>query len=148
MANTGLRASELCNLKLEDIDLEARKVYVKLGKGNKNREIGLNRETYDILVQYLRARLERKIDINNFFISKLDSPFNNESLAKKVKRLATKAGLDISPHSLRRGFVTMNINRGKQIAHLQIACGHSDISTTMGYCMTTQDEVVAAMQGW
>lgn len=148
LANTGLRASELCNLQISDIDLETKRVYVRLGKGNKNRTVGLNNETYKQLLKYLKARLSRETEIENFFINKLGNAFNNESLSKKIKRIAAKAGLDVSPHSLRRGFVTMNVNKGKQIVHLQIACGHSNISTTRGYCMTTQDEVVEAMKHW
>lgn len=148
LANTGLRAAECCRLKLEDIDLEARRVNVKLGKGNKNRIVGINDETYDALADYLKGRL-RIEGKDHFFLNREARPFTVDRLGKRISSIAKKAGLkDISPHSLRRSFVTINVNKGKPLNHLRIACGHSDISTTQGYCMTSVDEVVEAMKDW
>jgi integrase len=147
LANTGLRASEFCKLKLEDVDLEHQKLYVKLGKGNKNRIVGINTETYNALLDYLKAR--SKNDSDYFFVNRLGEPFTVTSLSKKVSHLAKRVNLaSISPHSLRRSFVTINANKGKPINHLRLACGHADISTTQSYCMTSVDEVVEAMRGW
>lgn len=146
LANTGLRVSECGNLKLEDIDLENRKVFVKLGKGNKNRIVGMNQETYEILLRYLKERL--RFQSEYFFVNRLGAPFNKQSLSKKINRLAKKVGLDITCHGLRRSFVTINAGKGKPLNHLRIACGHSDLSTTQSYCMTTVDEVVEAMKDW
>jgi integrase len=148
LANTGLRSSEFCNLKLEDVDLESRKIFVKLGKGNKDRVVGISSQIYDLLFEYMDKRLGMDLNHDNFFVNKLLNPFNKETLSKKVHKLGLKAGFDISPHSLRRSFVTINLNKGRPIVHLQIACGHSEITTTRSYCMTSQDEVISAMQKW
>lgn len=67
---------------------------------------------------------------------------------EKIRRLSASAGLKISPHGLRRSFVTINAGKGKPLNHLRIACGHSDITTTQGYCMTSEDEVLKAMKNW
>ncbi len=148
LANTGLRASECCNLKLEDVSLINRTVYVKLGKGKKNRMVGLTDKALSVLTPYLEMRLKIQTKLENFFINRAGTAFNNQSLAKRIKRLGKQINLDISPHALRRSFVTINVNQGKPLVHLQIACGHSDITTTRNYCMTSQNEVIEAMKGW
>ncbi|MDD9898434.1 MAG: tyrosine-type recombinase/integrase [Candidatus Melainabacteria bacterium] len=147
LVNTGLRAAECCRLKLDEVDLEARRVHVNLGKGNKNRIVGINDDTFDVLVEYLKMRL--KFSGDSFFINRLGRPLTVDRIERKVTTVAKRAGLKgISPHSLRRSFVTINAGKGKPLNHLRIACGHSDISTTQGYCMTSVDEVVEAMKGW
>lgn len=147
LANTGLRASECCKLKLEDVDLENRRIFVKLGKGNKDRSVGINSDTFEALLTYLKARARYRSEY--FFVNRLESPFTVNCLSKKIATLAKIAKLkSISPHSLRRSFVTINAGKGKPLNHLRIACGHSDISTTQSYCMTSIDEVVDAMKGW
>lgn len=55
---------------------------------------------------------------------------------------------DINLHGLRRTFATVAANSGKPIRIISLALGHSDLKTTQGYLMTTQDEVVRGMQGW
>jgi integrase/recombinase XerD len=148
LASTGLRASELCNLKLQEVDFCNRRIYVKLGKGNKNRVVGITDECLEVLTRYLRYRVSLKTELENFFLNRYQRPFNKETLCKKINRLGRRINLDISNHTFRRAFVTINVNKGRPLVHLQIACGHSDIATTRGYCMTSQDEVVEAMQGW
>ncbi len=147
LVGTGLRAAECCKLKLDEVDLEARRVHINLGKGNKNRIVGINDDTYEALIQYLKVRLNFSGD--RFFLNRQGNPLTVDRIEKKIANVARKAGLKgISPHSLRRSFVTINAGKGKPINHLRIACGHSDISTTQGYCMTSIDEVVNAMKGW
>lgn len=148
LANTGLRASECCKLKLEDIDLINRLVQVKLGKGKKNRVVGLNQRATDSLIEFLEVRFKHFSNKEYCFLSGIGTLFDNKSLCKKIKRLGRQIGVDISTHALRRSFVTINVNHGKPLVHLQIACGHADITTTRNYCMTSQDEVVEAMKGW
>jgi integrase len=145
--HTGLRSSELCKLKLEDLDLEARKIYVKLGKGNKNRQVGISDKLYPVLIEYLKVRPEGPCE--NFFINSYGNPFNNQGLAKKISKLSKRIGLEnIGPHSFRRSFASVNSAKGKPLNHLRIALGHSDLRTTQSYLMTSEDEVVEAMKGW
>jgi site-specific recombinase XerD len=136
ISNTGLRNSECCKLKLEDLDLTVGKVFVRLGKGNKNRTVGINQETLAVLSEYLEAR--NKFDSDYVFVNKLGNQFTVEALAKKVHKVTTRLGYkDISPHSLRRTFATINSAKGKPLNHLRIALGHADLSTTQSYIMTT-----------
>lgn len=148
----GLRASELCNLRLQDIDLVNRKLFVYLGKGKKNRVVGICNRLYDYLDKYLKAR--PKTNIENFFVTysningKNPVPITKDILTKKLKRLATRIRIGISLHGLRRTFATIAANAGKPINIISLALGHADLKTTQGYLMTTQDEVIKEMQGW
>lgn len=147
LANTGLRASECCNLKDEDVDLENGVVKVVLGKGNKNRVVGINSDTREALIEYLKVR--KQSSHSNFFINKYGLPMTPDRLNHRLAYLTKRIGFKgISPHSLRRSFVTINSNKGKSLNMLRVACGHSSITTTQSYCMTTQDEVVEAMKKW
>ncbi len=145
--HTGLRVSELANLTLKDVDLENRMIKVRLGKGNKDRAVGISEDLYHALYRYIET-----LDCSNseyFFVSRFGEKYQSHSLTQKIRRISRAAGFDsISPHSLRRSFVTINAAKGKPLNHLRIACGHSDITTTQGYCMTSQDELIEAMKGW
>ena len=148
---TGLRASELCNLRFQDIDLINRKLFVYLGKGKKNRSIGICNRLYDYLVKYLEAR--PKTNLENFFVTyphggKEIVPLDKGVLLHKVKRLSKRVGFDINLHGLRRTFATIAANSGKPINIISLALGHTDLKTTQGYLMTSQDEVIKEMQGW
>jgi integrase len=69
-------------------------------------------------------------------------------IAIRLEKLALKTGIPVTPHALRRAFVTINAYKGRPLPMLQIACGHSDITTTRSYCMTSEDETIEAMQNW
>jgi integrase len=66
----------------------------------------------------------------------------------RLEKLGQRIGIPVTPHALRRAFVTLNANKGRPLVMLQIACGHSDIATTRSYCLTSEDEAIQAMQGW
>jgi len=147
----GLRASELCNLRLQDIDLINRRLFVYLGKGKKNRSVGICNKLYDYLTKYLNVR--PKIDLENFFVttnqfSNTPVPLTRKTLAQKIERLSKRTSIPVSPHALRRTMATIAANSGKPINIISLALGHSDLKTTQGYLMTSQEEVIKEMQGW
>lgn len=146
LKETGLRASELCNLKLKDIDLEARIIYIWHGKGNKNRKVGITNDCYKALIEYLKTRINTEAEY--FFINRDGNKLTRNNLRLRWSRLSKICGFKISNHSFRRSFVTINVNKGKPLVHLQIAAGHSDIKTTRGYCLTSENEVTEAMRNW
>jgi integrase len=150
LKETGLRASELCNLKIQEVNLNDYQVYVRLGKGNRDRRVGITQTCDKAIREYLKIRLERfECDSSSyFFVSSQGLQLTRNSLRLRWDRLSLRTGIKITSHSFRRAFVTLNVNRGKPLVHLQIAAGHSDIKTTRGYCMTSQDEVVASMRDW
>lgn len=150
LSGCGLRNAELCNLKLNEVDLNSRIIYINLGKGNKNRKVGIPNQVYEVLVDYLKLRLKQfpNNEYDNFFLNKSGTPFTTQVLSKKIKRLAAFANVDITPHGLRRTFASLYSASGKPLNHLRIALGHADLSTTQSYIMTTESEVVDAMRDW
>lgn len=147
LATTGLRASEFCSLTLGDVDFETRCLIVQRGKGGKRRKVGLNELTLDLLKQHLDIR-QAKSPEDYLFLNTCGQQMERSGLLNRLRRLGRLAGLKVSPHALRRSFVTINANKGRSLVMLQIACGHSDIKTTRSYCQTSEDEVIQAMQEW
>ena len=143
---TGLRASEMCSLLWSDIDIEKRSLTVRLGKGNKTRRVGLSTLAIDALTEHLNALEGRQA--GPVFINRIGKPMDRSGLRQRVERIGKDAGIPVSPHALRRAFVTINANKGRPLQMLQMACGHSDIKTTMSYCRTQEQEVIEAMKDW
>lgn len=148
IAKTGLRAMEVCNLKLEHVDLNKRTIFVYLGKGAKNRKVGISDDLFELLTAYINERLKMPTGKDSFFISSTGSPLKKKTLMQKMKRLSLRSGIEITCHGLRRSFASINSSKGRPLNHLRIALGHSDLSTTQSYIMTTENEVIEAMKIW
>ena len=146
VSSTGLRASEFCNVQVQDVDLGKGTLQVQKGKGGKSRRIGLHEQCIQVLDEYLQTHPKGKA--NFLFLNKQGNSMTRTDLYHRLRRLGNKAGVKVSPHALRRAFVTINANKGRPLQMLQIACGHSSIKTTMDYCRTTEEEVIEAMKGW
>ncbi|MEB3244891.1 MAG: site-specific integrase [Vampirovibrionales bacterium] len=147
LASTGLRASECCQLRVSDIDFQDRCLRVRLAKGGKTRRVGLP----DRVIEAVQVWLESHPDPSPeawLFRNRLGESLDRHGLYKRLERLGKMAGVKVSPHALRRAFVTINAGKGRPLVYLQKACGHSDIKTTMGYCLTTEAETVEAMKHW
>ncbi len=147
LANTGIRASEACALLWSDIHLDKGYLVVRLGKGNKTRLVGLPPTALDALEAY-RQTQRRVTQTGPVLLNRLGKPMDRHGLRQRVERLGEIAGLKVTPHALRRAFVTINAGLGRSLVHLQKACGHSNITTTMGYCLTSEQEVIDAMKKW
>ena len=134
---TGLRITELLNLKLNDIDLHNAFVRV-LGKGKKERIVPIN----DIAIKYLRIYINEyrptllKDKINDYvFISNACTKMTRQGFFKIIKgecksKLISK---EISPHTLRHSFATHLLAHGADLRVIQDLLGHEDISTTQIY---------------
>ncbi|WP_303674835.1 tyrosine-type recombinase/integrase [Vampirovibrio chlorellavorus] len=146
LLNTGLRASESCSLRWGDIDLEGGWLIVRLGKGNKTRRVGISSRLLEVLKEY-KAKVPSG-EHQPLFLNRKGKPMDRSGLYQRLQRLGLLAGVTVSPHALRRAFVTINANKGRPLQMLQRACGHSDIKTTMSYCQTKEQEVIEAMKGW
>jgi len=135
LAYTGMRVSELCNLKLEDVDLENKTIHIKSGKGDKDRIVIVEDKTCSVLRKYLNERRKMKIDTPYLFISKQKRPMSPLSVQRLVKKYAIKSGIkkDVTPHVLRHTLATTLLNRGADIRFIQALLGHSSISTTQIY---------------
>ncbi len=146
---TGLRNGELCNLDLDDIDFENQVINVRLGKGRKNRKVGLTSKLKEVLEEYLKAREKQKIfDLQAVFINRKGTRIKVADITRRFLKLANLCHLNITPHGLRRSFATFNAERGKPLHLIQRALGHNNITTTQGYLMSDEQAVIDAMKEW
>ena len=147
LSSTGLRASEFCAIRLQDVNLKDGYIIVQRGKGGKRRRVGLSPTCRELLRQHIGAiRCRESQDF--IFLNKLGEPMKRDGLLNRIRKLGKATGIDVSPHALRRAFVTINANKGRSLVMLQMACGHSDIKTTRSYCKTTEEEMIREMQQW
>jgi integrase/recombinase XerD len=129
---TGMRISELVNLKLTDID-NKRLVVKVLGKGQKERLIPYGEAAADALNAYLNDR--EKSNIKETFLSNSGTKITRGAFWNRIKIYLNRENLkaSISPHTLRHAFATHLLNRGADLRSVQILLGHSDLSTTQIY---------------
>lgn len=133
---SGLRVSELLNLKIFDIHLASN--YVKIvGKGNKERHVPLNQITVNALRNYLDIGRKELIKVENnvLFLNVYGNKLSRQGFYKILKKLALDVGItkDVSPHTLRHSFATHLLESGVDLRTLQELLGHEDISTTQIY---------------
>ena len=137
MYATGLRVSELVNLKVNDIDLNMA-LLKTLGKGSKERIIPLGDYALNYLKLYIneyRSLLIKK-NLNDYlFLNNHGNKLTRQGLFKMLDKLANEQGIktEISPHTLRHSFATHLLNGGADLRSIQELLGHSDISTTQIY---------------
>jgi integrase/recombinase XerD len=134
-------------LTVGDLHLEEGYLIVQKGKGGKRRRVGLTQHCQELLSEYLTGLTKRAPDAA-VFLDKYGRTMRRDGLLNRLRRLGALAGIDVSPHALRRAFVTINANKGRSLVMLQMACGHSDIKTTRSYCKTSEDEMIQAMKNW
>jgi len=133
----GLRVSELVNLKLQDINLEAGFVRV-LGKGSKERLVPIGLTTKEKIESYLEK--SRKSLLKNrvspyLFVARAAKPITRQGFWKLLRKYATLTQLNkkVTPHSLRHSFASHLLEGGADLRAVQVMLGHVDIATTQIY---------------
>lgn len=134
---SGLRVSELVNLKVNDLYLEDGFIKVT-GKGNKERLVPIGSKTIRQLGYYFesyRLDVARHSVSNNIILNQRGNPLSRVSIFKIIRELAKKAGIkkNISPHTLRHSFATVLIEAGADLRAVQQMLGHESITTTEIY---------------
>lgn len=135
--SSGLRLSELLNLKRKDFDFEKNIIYVRLGKGRKDR-ITLISENLklDILKYY-----SNNIFKTEYFFEGRNGKYTKKSVQKVLNNTGEKIGINVHPHMLRHSFATHLLDAGTDIRHIQKLLGHSDISTTEIYTHVSNRDI-------
>lgn len=138
MYATGLRVSEIINLKIHDVNLDFG--FVKcVGKGDKERIVPLGKQAKQAIYKYLgrvRPKLVRKgITDPRLFLTRLSKGMSRQQFWKMIKKYARDAKIkkEITPHTLRHSFATHLLERGADLRVVQEMLGHADISTTQLY---------------
>lgn len=142
---SGLRASELCSLRLDDVHLNLGVVRPR-GKGSKERIVPLGKAAAAALTRYLnegRPALLKKRPSAFVFIGNRGKALSRVALFKIVRRYAAAAGIprSISPHKLRHAFATHLLQGGADLRSVQEMLGHADISTTEIYTHVDADHL-------
>jgi integrase/recombinase XerD len=133
---SGLRASELCELKLRDLNLEIGCVRV-FGKGSKERIVPLGRAASEALSRYIlddRPKFDRR-QSERLFLSRTGKSMERIGLWMLIEKHGRRCGLlkSVSPHTLRHCFATHLLGGGADLRVVQELLGHSDINTTQIY---------------
>lgn len=133
MYGTGMRVSELINLKVKDFDFEHNFGWVRQGKGNKDRPFILPLCLKEKIISLI---LEEKINSEYWlFSSNRNKPYSVSSLREIIKRAKKecKCNKNVHPHTLRHSFATHIIQNGYTAMELQPLLGHAQVQTTMMY---------------
>lgn len=145
MYATGMRVSEVANLKIQDLNSDIGFVRC-IGKGQKERIIPLGRRAIHFTDSYIRQDRPKLLKNKNsqaLFLSRLGERLSRQSIWKIIKIYAKKARIkkDIHPHILRHSFATHLLERGADLRAVQEMLGHSDISTTQIYTHIHKDRL-------
>ena len=133
---SGVRISELVNIKYSDLDLE-RNIMKVFGKGSKERLVPFGEDASQWISAYIDQRKKNKelASIKYIFLNNRGSKISRHAFWHRLKEYCLEIGLknDISPHTLRHAFATHLLNRGADLRSVQVLLGHSDLSTTQIY---------------
>lgn len=145
LLDTGLRLSELANIQLNDIDLD-REVIKVMGKGAKERVVGLGAKTQKAMLKYLRLRND---DHPCLWVTEERGPMKGSGIQIMIRRLGRRAGITdvrVSPHTFRHTFGTQALLNGAGEFAVQSLLGHSTLTMTRKYAATINSE--QAVQGY
>jgi len=143
MYSSGLRVSELVNVKIHDIDSESCIIRV-MGKGSKERIVPLGDyaiKYIDIYLKEYRNKLIKKEYNDYLFLNNHGKKMTRQGFFKIIKNLAKqqKIKVEFSPHTLRHSFATHLLDGGADLRSIQEMLGHSDISTTQIYTHVSKE---------
>ena len=139
---SGLRVSEAVNLRIEDIDSKKMRIFVRNGKGGKDRYTVLPKVSLDMLRKYYKIYKPKHRE-GYMFLNREGNPIKTERTRVYFRRYRRKAKIDekFVVHSLRHGFATDLIERGASILEVKELMGHSNIRSTMEYIHVAKVEL-------
>ena len=142
---TGVRVSELVNIKINDIDFNNNSIKVR-GKGNKDRYVFYGKYCKEAINNYIkngRISLLNGQTSGYLLLNRFGKNISVVSIRKILNEIINKCSLDIkiSPHVLRHTFATHLLNEGADIMHVKELLGHSSLSTTSIYTHVTNEKI-------
>ena len=143
MYSSGLRASEVINIRMNDINFEVGFITVT-GKGSKERVVPVNQmamETIRKYIEELRPSLLRRSMSPYLFLASGGKPITRQRLWQLIKTYSAGLSIKISPHTLRHCFASHLLDGGADLVALQKMLGHTDISTTQIYTKVTPERL-------
>lgn len=143
--STGLRISELLNLKINQVENIKDKLYIK-GKGQKQRVVIFNISSLNLCKDWIKIMYKNNKNKDSYLFEyvKDKNIISRQKVYKDLKVLALKAKINLdklTPHAIRHSFATHMLNRGADLRTIQKLLGHSDISTTEIYTHVRQNRL-------
>lgn len=132
---TGIRISELCSLKMNDVSLHDKTILI-YGKGAKERKLQIgNEDVVNILEEYKTNFLPEIQDTNHFFVNQAGNPLSDQSVRRAINKYTSLAAIElhITPHMFRHTFATSLLEADVDIRYIQEMLGHSSINITEIY---------------
>jgi integrase/recombinase XerD len=144
LLDTGIRASELCDLKIEDLDNRNHRIYVRRGKGMKERKLPFSPRTGQMIWRYVASREDTQPG-DPLFASKLDRSMTRTKLAEMFNKIGKRAGVDnVHPHRFRHTFAIQYLRNGGNAYTLQAMLGHSTLEMVKHYLRIAEVDVDSA----
>ena len=137
---SAMRIGEVEELRLEDLDLDQRRLYVRRGKGLKDHTVFCSETTVNALRAYLEVRGEGPTD--HVFLFR-NQPVEKDLIRGRIKAAGERVGVHVYPHRLRHTCATQLLNAGCRITSIQKFLGHKRLNTTLTYARV-HDETVAS----
>ncbi|MCB9150215.1 MAG: tyrosine-type recombinase/integrase [Caldilineaceae bacterium] len=143
LLDTGIRASELCNLMLYDYDDQRGRLHIQHGKGDKPRAVYLGDRARKAIWRYLAER--RTKATSPLFATKTGSPIERNNLRRTLQAIADLAGVqDLTVHKFRHTFAITFLRNGGNVAELQRILGHTTIQMSLHYARLAEVDIEAA----
>ena len=147
MYSSGLRISELLNLRMNQINFDRGMVKI-VGKGNKERVVPIGDYALEYLIKYINdgRRKNPKRNSDYLFLNRYGEPVSRVYFFLQVKKYAQQAGIkvEISPHTLRHCFATHMLENGAELRAVQEMLGHANIATTQIYTNISSKRILCA----
>jgi integrase/recombinase XerC len=146
LLHTGLRVSELCSLELDDLDLEDHRgeVKVRSTNGRKSRSVPLNSDTRQAMRRWLAVRPQ--VENQALFVGKHGEPASPLLVQRLLGELGRRAGLDVTPHTLRHTFAKNLVDQGVSLDKVAQLLGHSSLNAIKVYSSTDQTDLAWAVE--
>ncbi len=139
---TGLRLQELLNLKISDVNLETCEMFVKEGKGRKDRIVPIHPRLAIVLRGYEQECKKRnKFSMWYFTGIHSDKPLNAKATREICRKVSVTSGVKFTPHMLRHTFARLSIDADLNLFKLKEIMGHSDVSTTQIYLSVSTEGI-------
>jgi len=149
LLHTGVRVSELVNVKLRDVDMLSMNLTVAWGKGGKRREVPLKGDVVDAVKEYLEGeRRNNKFANSEYLILTIrSSKMDRDAVNRLLKKMERKLNIRMHPHKFRHTFCTRLLKKGAELTTVAKLAGHASIQTTASfYINTSQQDKRAAVE--
>lgn len=147
--DTGIRRSELAGMKTADIDHDTGYMYIRNGKGGKDRVVPASARVCKLIREYLlfiRPTFIKGDDPGNLILNQYGGNMTSDGIYRQVRKAVKKAGIkkNITTHSLRHSCATHMLKNGAPIRHIQEMLGHASLESTQVYTRVTINDLKQA----